>query len=139
MKKTITAICTMLLILHNTLVADDKAITMQTMLEGVNMIQLGLLTNTQTIVEQGVLEIKYGKKSLEAIDRSHYLSFDEIQAQVYTMKITKKLDTHTKKLLKHYKEGDIGAAMTEYHIIMQQCVECHAKLRDFVDRADKLP
>lgn len=44
------------------------------MLDGMNLIQLGFLTNTEILIEQGVLEVNYGKSILDTFDKTMYMS-----------------------------------------------------------------
>lgn len=118
--------------------AEEKAVTMRTMLEGVNMIQLGFLTNTKTLVEDGISEIQAGRKVLETVDRSHYMSFDEVQAHAYTKQKTNKIYMHAVALENKYKAGQTFEAMAEYELLIRQCIECHTKLRDYKDMGNNL-
>lgn len=113
--------------------AEEKAATMQTLLDAVSLIQLGFLTNTKVLVERGVVEIKMGKGVLEEVDHSSYLTLDKLQAHKYTSEVTKKIGKHADDLLEAYNNNDIPKALNEYGLITQQCVNCHEKLRDYKD------
>ena len=121
------------LILTTTLQAEEKAVTMRTILDGMNLIQLGFLTNTEILIEEGVFEVNHGKSILEAIGKTKNLSFEEIQYPKYIKQIT----IHTDLLLKEYKSGEIKKAMLEYKSLMNTCISCHMRLRDYKDRGFK--
>lgn len=138
MLKSIFGAAIFLLITLESAHAEQKAVTMSTMLDGMNMVQLGFLTNTRSFIEEGVFQIQRGREALEVIDNSHYLSFDEVRGFAYTKQKTTKIYDASVLLLEKYEDGKVFEAMDEYKNILNQCLECHDKLRDFKDRGSKL-
>ncbi|MDD2790030.1 MAG: hypothetical protein PHU40_05115 [Sulfurimonas sp.] len=118
--------------------AEDKVVTMRTLLDGINLTQLGLLTNTEALVREGVLEIKVATTILGSIERGKYHYLDEIQTYAYNKKKAQALSTHADQLLKEFNDNNITRAMQEYNLLALQCVECHLKLRDYQDRGNSL-
>ena len=122
------------MIFSTTLSAEEKVVTMQTFLDGINLVKLGILTNTKSFVLKGVSEVKASAGVL-CYDRPLVMpSFDEARGHAYTKKNMQQLNMQADKLLRLYKTGDVSAALNEYNAILQQCVECHSKLRDYKDR-----
>lgn len=137
MMKSIIKICVASLLILSTLHAEEKAITMRNMLDGINLIQLGLLTNTKLLVKEGVIELQDSKNKLESIDHSRYLSFDEVQGYAYTKEKVVQLGEDASKLLAFFDDGNILEALKAYESIMQRCMECHIKLRDHEDEGSR--
>ena len=133
MMKSILKISLTTLLLLGTLHAEEKAVTMRTMLDAMNLIQLGLLTNTKVLVKEGVFELENSKNKLGTVDHSRYLSFDEVQGYAYTKEKVDQLGIEATRLQTFFKAGDTTEALQAYNSIMLQCVECHTKLRDYKD------
>lgn len=134
MSRLILKISIVFIIFLGTLHAEEKAVTMRTMLDAMNLIQLGLLTNTKILVKEGVLELENSKNKLNAVDHSRYLSFDEVQGYTYTKEKVYHLGIEAKKLQTYFKAGNTIEALKAYSSIMMQCIECHTKLRDYEDK-----
>lgn len=118
--------------------AEEKVVTMRNLLDGMNLTHLGLLTNTKTLVTEGVFEIKVATTILGSIDHGKYHYFDEIQVYAYNKKKAQELSTHADQLLKEFNDDNITMAMKEYNSLLLQCVECHLKLRDYKDRGNNV-
>lgn len=136
LKSVIVSIIIQILLISPAL-AEEKAVTMRTMIGGMNLIQLGFLTNTETLIEQGVFEVNYSKSILDAFDKTMYMSLDVIQHHEYTKKMSAQITIHADLLLKEYKAREVNKAMQEYQSLMNTCINCHMKLRDFKDRGDR--
>jgi hypothetical protein len=134
MIKSVVAMIILQILLVSPTLAEEKAVTMKSLLDGMNLIQLGFLTNTELLIEEGVFEVNYGKEILRTVHKSKYLSFDEAQSFKYTQETLKKITIHLDLLLKEYKAGETLKAMQEYQLLMNQCISCHMKLRDYKDR-----
>ena len=138
MIKFLVSVTLVSLISLQSLYAQEKVVTMSTMLDGINMVQFGFLTNTKAFVEEGVVEIQRGREALEKIDNSNYLTFDEVHGYAYTKKKTTKIYDSSVLLLENFESGKAFEAMENYKNIVNQCIECHMKLRDFKDRGSSL-
>lgn len=122
------------LILTITLHAEEKAVTMQTMLDGFKLVQLGFLTNSEAMVEQGIFEIKISTDVLTELKHLGPPALREARGHTYNKKNLQQLNIFTDELLKQFKDGNIIAAMQEYNSIMLQCVECHNKQQGYKNR-----
>ena len=107
---------------------------MRTFLDGISLVQLGILTNTESIVEEGIFEIKTSAGILRKGKPSGFPSLGEAKDHAYTKKNLQQLKIHTDELLKKFKAGDIIAVLKEYNAIMTQCVECHVEQRYYRNR-----
>jgi len=108
---------------------------MQTFFDGISLVQLGILTNTESIVEEGIFTIKTSAGILKEGDKpSGFPSLDKAKEHAYTKKNLQELNMHTDELLKQFKAGDVTAVLKEYNSIMLQCVECHVEQRYYKDR-----
>lgn len=125
------------LILTVTLQAEERAITMKTMLDGMNLIQLGFLTNTEVMIEQGIFEIKTSTDILTNVKHVGPPSLREARGHACSKKNVQELTTHANELLKQFKDGNITTALREYNSIVLQCVECHNTLRNYKDRGHR--
>ncbi len=113
------------------LYAEQKSVTMENLLDGIGLVQLGFLTNTEEFIKEGALEIK---RSSEILTHSKHLgmpSYNEIQEIVYTKDNVHQLHLHADNLLLQYQDANITMALKEYDSIIMQCINCHNKLRDF--------
>ncbi len=136
MRKKIFPAFISLLVTGSVLNAEIKPSTMEEMLDSVNLIQLGFLTNTNSLVQEGSKELKISSKQLSSIDNSKYLYFDEIKSYKYTKEKASKISIHSANLARHFKRGHLKKAHKEYSLLIDQCLECHQKLRDYVDRGE---
>lgn len=128
-----------LIALSGSLKAQEKVVTMNALLGAVKSVQLGFLINNSELIARGVKEIQEGRKVLEQVDNSKYLSFDDVQGIQYTKQKTNKIYMHAVKLEKEYNDGNKLEAFSEYEQLIRQCMECHMKLRDFEDKEKTLP
>ncbi len=115
--------------------AEERVVTMKTLIDGINLVQLGFLTNTELFIKEGIFEIKSSADIL--IDNKHsggYLSLRQAQGDAYTKTNAQELTIHADNLLKQFEDGNITTALQEYNSIMLQCIECHNKLRNYKNR-----
>ncbi len=136
MKNLLLKVCISTLITLSTLNAEIKTSIMEEMLDSVNLIQLGILTNTNSMVQEGVSQMKTSSKQLSSIDHSQYLYFDQIKSFKYTKEKASKISIHAAKIATDFEAGDIDNAHQEYALLINQCIECHNKLRDYKDRGE---
>ncbi len=118
------------------LYAEQRSVTMENLLDGISLVQLGFLTNTEKFVKEGSLEIKRSSKVLTHSKHLGMPSFSEVQEIVYTKDNAHQLHLHADNLLVQYQDGNITMALKEYDSIIMQCINCHEKLRDFRDRGN---
>jgi len=137
MIKAVLKVFLVSLILSTTVNAEEKAITMRTMLDAVNLVQLGLLTNTKLLVKEGVAELKDAKSKLEKIDHTRYLSFDEVQGYTYTKEKVTQIGIDADEVYTFFVNGKHAEALTAYKSLMLRCMECHSKLRDYEDEGNR--
>ncbi len=136
MKNLLLKVSLSALITLSTLHAEIKTSIMEEMLDSVNLIQLGILTNTNAMVQEGVSQIKVSSKQLSAVDHSKYLYFDQIKSFKYTKEKASKISIHATKITTYFEAKDTANAHKEYALLIDQCIECHNKLRDYKDRGE---
>ncbi len=146
MKNLLAKVCVPALILFGTLHAEIKTSTMEEMLDSVNLIQLGILTNTNSLVQEGTTQLRAAAKELTAIDHTKYLYFDEIKSFKYTQEKASQLSIHAVNISKSFNKNDMKTTHAEYSLLIAQCIQCHQELRDYKDKGeeyrknlDKLP
>ncbi len=136
MKNLLLKVSLSALITLSTLHAEIKTSIMEEMLDSVNLIQLGILTNTKAIVQEGVSQIKVSSKQLSTFDHSKYMYFDQVKSFKYTKEKASKISIHSAKIATYFEAGDTSNAHKEYALLIDQCIGCHNKLRDYKDRGE---
>ena len=136
MKKMILA----MMVISTILMAEpytqaDRIKHMNKMANAMNIIQSGIFYNNYRTVEAGVKQltdtIQQVKPPIEEVQEEDLMTkYMNNKIQV-TNKIVKKINKKSMDILQRFKDGDSAQAVQAYTKIMEQCIKCHRKTRNW--------
>jgi hypothetical protein len=102
--------------------------TMQSLESAMAVIQKGFLYNNESIIENGVNDLKKNLKNINSfiIENEKKRNFN---APVYAATETTAIAKLGDKLLKAYKDGRKNQALSTYARTLNRCVVCHKIIR----------
>jgi cytochrome c556 len=120
------------LIAATAILAADKGVskikTMQSLEDGLDSIQRGLLYNDGSLVMEGVKIIKKNAADINAfnIKNEKDSNFD---AKDYAATASKTITKLSEDIKEAYKDGDKQKVLEEYRAIQNECINCHKVIR----------
>jgi len=102
--------------------------TMQNLVEALNTIQNGIMTNDRNTVKEGVDKMKENTNDINSFDikNENGVSF---KAKKYSMEEALLINSLSEEILSAFEKGKRNRLLDTYRRLQNRCLTCHALIR----------